>query len=320
MLPNRHGGSDSYRFGFQGQEKDDEIKGEGNSLNYKYRMHDPRVGRFFAVDPSAREFAWNSSFAYSENRVIDRIELEGMESWDYLEPTPHQKEDTKVQTATKIASNVGKNILNMIPYAFNIVEVFGRGGPSKVINYLEKDLDNLSYGIASDMIKAKQEEGISEFGQYAIDRIQKPEVIEAAATIIVTEKISKSIVGNTPKPIIRQKLATEFYRKAGYIGEKRVNHLSGINFEMPVQTVTLKKGTIVQQWVGENGVGSYFTNLENGSTQNLGISYSNRVLKQFELTSDVKVLKSTAADLGGNKGGGLQYFSPEIKNIIMPIE
>ncbi len=32
--------------GFQGQEKDDEIKGEGNSLNYTYRMHDPRLGGF----------------------------------------------------------------------------------------------------------------------------------------------------------------------------------------------------------------------------------------------------------------------------------
>ncbi len=43
----------NYRYGFQGQERDDEIKGNGNSVNYKYRMHDPRLGRFFAVDPLA---------------------------------------------------------------------------------------------------------------------------------------------------------------------------------------------------------------------------------------------------------------------------
>lgn len=53
LVPNRHGSSNSYRYGFQGQEKDDELKGEGNSLNYTFRMHDPRVGRFFAVDPLA---------------------------------------------------------------------------------------------------------------------------------------------------------------------------------------------------------------------------------------------------------------------------
>ena len=79
LLPNRHGSSTAYRYGFQGQEKDDEIKGEGNSINYTYRMHDPRVGRFFTVDPLARSFAHNSPYAFSENRVMDGIELEGRE-------------------------------------------------------------------------------------------------------------------------------------------------------------------------------------------------------------------------------------------------
>jgi len=73
-------GMQAYRYGFQGQEKDDEIKGAGNSINYKYRMHDPRIGRFFAVDPLFREYPWNSPYAFSENRVVDAVELEGLES------------------------------------------------------------------------------------------------------------------------------------------------------------------------------------------------------------------------------------------------
>ena len=79
LVPNRHGSSNSYRYGFQGQEKDDELKGEGNSLNYTFRMHDPRVGRFFATDPLFRQYAYNSPYAFSENRIIDGIELEGLE-------------------------------------------------------------------------------------------------------------------------------------------------------------------------------------------------------------------------------------------------
>ena len=78
-MPNRLITSSGYRFGFQGQEKDDEIKGAGNSLNYKYRMHDPRIGRFFAVDPLAPKYPHNSPYAFSENRLIDGIELEGLE-------------------------------------------------------------------------------------------------------------------------------------------------------------------------------------------------------------------------------------------------
>ena len=81
LVPNRHGSSTAYRYGFQGQEKDDEIKGEGNSLNYTYRMHDPRVGRFFARDPLEKKYPHNSPFAFSENRVMDAIELEGLEAY-----------------------------------------------------------------------------------------------------------------------------------------------------------------------------------------------------------------------------------------------
>jgi len=68
-----------YRYGFQGQEKDDEIKGKGNSLNYKFRMHDSRLGRFLSIDPLLRDYPWNSPYAFSENRVIDGVDFEGSE-------------------------------------------------------------------------------------------------------------------------------------------------------------------------------------------------------------------------------------------------
>lgn len=79
LLPERHASDESYRYGFQGQEKDDELKGEGNSLNYTFRMHDPRLGKFLSLDPLSDSYPHNSPYAFSENRVIDGIELEGAE-------------------------------------------------------------------------------------------------------------------------------------------------------------------------------------------------------------------------------------------------
>jgi RHS repeat-associated protein len=79
QLPNRHSASGDYRYGFQGQEKDDEVKGEGNSVNYKFRMHDPRVGRFFAIDPLTAQYPWYTPYSFSGNKVIHAIELEGLE-------------------------------------------------------------------------------------------------------------------------------------------------------------------------------------------------------------------------------------------------
>jgi RHS repeat-associated protein len=79
QLDGRTISTEEYRFGFQGQEKDDEVKGEGNSLNYRFRMHDPRVGRFFAVDPLSVSYPYFSTYTFSGNRVIDATEIEGLE-------------------------------------------------------------------------------------------------------------------------------------------------------------------------------------------------------------------------------------------------
>lgn len=69
-----------YRFGYQGQEREKELDEE--IYSYKYRMNDTRIGRFFSVDPLSNKYPWNSSYAFSENRVIGSIELEGLEAVD----------------------------------------------------------------------------------------------------------------------------------------------------------------------------------------------------------------------------------------------
>ncbi|PKV51936.1 YD repeat-containing protein [Aquimarina sp. MAR_2010_214] len=51
LLPNRHGNSADYRYGYQGSEKDDELKGEGNSYTTHFRQYDPRVARWLSIDP-----------------------------------------------------------------------------------------------------------------------------------------------------------------------------------------------------------------------------------------------------------------------------
>ena len=79
LLPGRHANTSGYRYGFQGQEMDNEIKGEGNSLNYTFRMHDPRVGRFFAVDPLFKDYPHYTPYSFSGNKVTVHVELEGKE-------------------------------------------------------------------------------------------------------------------------------------------------------------------------------------------------------------------------------------------------
>jgi hypothetical protein len=57
----------------------DEVNGEGNYIDFKYRGHNPRLGRFFAVDPVAKNYPWNSSYAFAENKLGLGREIEGLE-------------------------------------------------------------------------------------------------------------------------------------------------------------------------------------------------------------------------------------------------
>jgi RHS repeat-associated protein len=66
-------------FHFEGQETDDEVYGPENAVSYQYRVHDPRLGRFLSLDPLAPEYPFYSPYAFSGNRVIDAVELEGLE-------------------------------------------------------------------------------------------------------------------------------------------------------------------------------------------------------------------------------------------------
>ena len=75
MMETRSSQNQEYAFAFQGQEKNEEI----GTVHYKFRESDPVTGRFWSVDPLTASYPHNSPFAFSENRVIDGVELEGLE-------------------------------------------------------------------------------------------------------------------------------------------------------------------------------------------------------------------------------------------------
>jgi len=139
-VPTRHFSSNRYRYGFQGQEKDDEIKGENNSINYKYRMHDPRVGRFFTVDPMYRRYPWNSSYAFSENIVIHGVELEGLEvGWfGWSKDLPPE-----VANDAAMAMQINMETMHMLMDGYGFIPVAGEAadGLNAIIYAYEGDLN-----------------------------------------------------------------------------------------------------------------------------------------------------------------------------------
>jgi len=49
------------------------------AVSFKYRGYDGRTGRFSSIDPLSAKYPYYSTYAFSGNRVIDMIELEGLE-------------------------------------------------------------------------------------------------------------------------------------------------------------------------------------------------------------------------------------------------
>ena len=89
-----------YRYGFGSFEKDDEIKGSGNSYTSTFRQYDPRLVRWFSPDPKehdVRLIGW-SPYHYGFNNPIKYNDTEGDIPWD------------QVVKYTKVTSQQGNRI------------------------------------------------------------------------------------------------------------------------------------------------------------------------------------------------------------------
>jgi RHS repeat-associated protein len=60
----------AYAFGFQGMERDNDLKGRGNAYSTEFRQYDPRVGRWLSLDPMEAKYAQLSPYvAFLNNSV-----------------------------------------------------------------------------------------------------------------------------------------------------------------------------------------------------------------------------------------------------------
>jgi RHS repeat-associated protein len=100
-VPNRHASTEDYRYGFNGKENDDEVMGEGNFQDYGMRMYNPRIGRFFNVDPLTKEYPELTPFQFASNTPIQAIDLDGLEAFFVHGTTSDSKRWTETPEAKK---------------------------------------------------------------------------------------------------------------------------------------------------------------------------------------------------------------------------
>lgn len=87
-MPGRFVTGNDHRYGFNGMEKDNEIKGDGNSYDFGARIYDSRIGRWLSIDPLAAKYPEASPYNYALNNPILYYDLGGEDVHLYLSKTP----------------------------------------------------------------------------------------------------------------------------------------------------------------------------------------------------------------------------------------
>ena len=91
LQPGRHWSSETYRYGYNGKEMDNEWNnrngtqsGTGNSYDYGARIFDVRLARWLSVDPMATTYPSHSPFAYALNAPTFFIDPDGAKVVPYM--------------------------------------------------------------------------------------------------------------------------------------------------------------------------------------------------------------------------------------------
>lgn len=80
LQPGRNYSSNTYRFGFNGKEMDNDVTGNtGVTYDYGFRIYDTRVARFLSVDPLTKDYPWYTPYQFAGNKPIWAIDLDGLE-------------------------------------------------------------------------------------------------------------------------------------------------------------------------------------------------------------------------------------------------
>ncbi len=124
---------DNYRYGFNGKEKDNEVKGKGNSLDFGARMYDSRLGRWMSLDPLAAKYPMLSPYNFAGNNPIRYIDPDGKRITDpqghlaaYVKNgeivlTKYADKDTRTGIQLMSKTEIGSSVLrDMIKVKHNV--------------------------------------------------------------------------------------------------------------------------------------------------------------------------------------------------------
>jgi RHS repeat-associated protein len=182
VMPNRHGDDNQYRYGFNGKEKLDEMKGDGNAYDFGARMLDPRIGRWLSRDPLEAKYPNISTYTFVGNSPIFCIDPDGKQIKPTNEPAAKVL-NSMVDQMNRAGFTIDQNsngALYEVPDTYRVINGVAGGEKNSVSS--EREFSKKMKKYNSNLAK---EEIVEMYSVYL--GIQHPKVIEVQVTTTGTD-------------------------------------------------------------------------------------------------------------------------------------
>ena len=111
--------SGGYRYGFNGKEKDNEVSGEGNHIDFGDRGYDPRLGRWNKVDSKQEKYPGYSPYHFGYDNPIITIDPDGKENIVVVGNQGHSPNSDFKNGKTKDGYRYGENKRHFLEAGLN---------------------------------------------------------------------------------------------------------------------------------------------------------------------------------------------------------
>ncbi len=306
-------GTVGYVFGFNGMEKDDEVRGEGNAIEFGGRsIYDPRLGKFMSIDPWTAKYAWQSPYAYYANSPVWQADYKGLGGSDGglgMIMAMEQAEKYGHDPMVGVQTYLDQEKTNAKTWA--IATGVGVGG-GVVYTYGLKATGLFLLNEAKDEALSLATNGYYDF--IDLTKVAKNSVqagykwLKRKLSIGDGTSIIKGANGFAQENI---DIASEYLKDNLGKDNTEINIMlqTGIDVTKEVKETTLEKGGLLYRWeakVEPNMEKHFFTNRETaiGGAQEVGLIKQGYELKAYELLDDVNALESF---IKGTDGKSIQY-------------
>lgn len=192
MIKERSWSSSSYRFGFNGMEKDNEVKGDGNSLDFGARIYDSRLGRWYSKDRYSNLYPSESLYSFSINSPVVYFDPNG--NWVEQTTKKYYRDKKTNQLVQKKAHQIFKRTVLIDRHlVVHDAKIYSHDAFDKDASTYDRDMERAACVVQEDIQLA-----------YGIDKVKGEWKIneEDEEFFVEKKRISVSVEFDTPIEII----------------------------------------------------------------------------------------------------------------------